>query len=160
MPAPVRNRGHRLAAYRRCSADLRCWRAIDSGIVARDRDGGEGNVSAELVFTLVYGGAGLLLLSVIILSRRAKRHGGSYRAGVVGAVYEWQNKDKQRALDAIVEGRAAETRPEYPDGDLPQLEHPAEVPADQAGNDGQPEGSESAWGSSENGSERGRRTRR
>ena len=35
-----------------------------------------------------------------------------------------QNQDKQRALDIIVEGKAAETRPEYPDGDLPQLEKP------------------------------------
>jgi hypothetical protein len=77
-----------------------------------------------LVFTLVYGGAGVLLLLIVILSRRARRHGGAFRAGVVGAIYEWQNKDKQRALDVIVEGRAAETRPEYPDGDLPQLQSP------------------------------------
>ena len=42
----------------------------------------------------------------------------------MGALYEWQNRDKQKALDVIVEGKAAETRPEYPDGDLPQLESP------------------------------------
>jgi hypothetical protein len=83
-----------------------------------------------LLFSLVYGGAGILLLLIIMLSRRAKRHGGSYRSGVVGAMYEWQNRDKQRALDTIVEGRAAETRPEYPDGDLPQLEHPEDERTD------------------------------
>ncbi|HEY7515717.1 MAG TPA: hypothetical protein VIC87_14620 [Vicinamibacteria bacterium] len=77
-----------------------------------------------LLFTLVYGGAGLVLLLLVLLSRRARRHGGSFRAGVIGALYEWQNKDKQNALDVIVEGRAAETRPESPDGDLPQLESP------------------------------------
>jgi hypothetical protein len=77
-----------------------------------------------LLFSVLYGGAGLLLLLIVILSRRAKRHGGALRAGIVGAAYEWQNKDKQNALDVIVEGRAAETRPEYPDGDLPQLESP------------------------------------
>jgi len=78
----------------------------------------------SLVFSLLYGGAGLVLLLIVMLSRRARRHGGAYRAGVVGAMYEWQNKDKQNALDVIVEGKAAETRPEYPDGDLPQLESP------------------------------------
>ncbi len=81
-------------------------------------------MDAPLVFSLLYGGAGLVLLLIVILSRRARRHGGAYRAGVVGAMYEWQNKDKQNALDVIVEGKAAETRPEYPDGDLPQLESP------------------------------------
>jgi hypothetical protein len=81
-------------------------------------------MDASLVFTLLYGAAGLVLLLIVILSRRARRHGGAYRAGVVGAMYEWQNKDKQNALDVIVEGRAAETRPEYPDGDLSQLESP------------------------------------
>ena len=81
-------------------------------------------MDASLVFSLLYGAAGLVLLLIVILSRRARRHGGAYRAGVVGAMYEWQNKDKQNALDVIVDGRAAETRPEYPDGDLPQLESP------------------------------------
>jgi hypothetical protein len=78
----------------------------------------------SLVFSLVYGGAFVVFLLLIVLSRRARRHGGSFRAGVVGAMYEWQNKDRQKALDVIVEGKAAETRPEYPDGDLPQLESP------------------------------------
>lgn len=76
------------------------------------------------VFTIAYGGAGLVFLLLVVLSRRARRHGGALRAGVVGALYEWQDRDKQRALDVIVEGRAAETRPESADGDLPQLEHP------------------------------------
>ena len=31
-------------------------------------------------------------------------------------MYEWHNKDKQRALDVVVEGKAAARRPEYPDG--------------------------------------------
>jgi hypothetical protein len=66
----------------------------------------------------------VILVLVIVISRRARRHGGSFRAGVVGSIYDMQNQDKQRALDVIVEGKAAETRPEYPDGDLPQLENP------------------------------------
>ena len=81
-------------------------------------------MDAGTIFGLAYGGAAFVFLLLIVLSRRARRHGGALRGGVVGAMYEWQNRDKQRALDVIVEGRAAETRPEYPDGDLPQLENP------------------------------------
>jgi hypothetical protein len=77
-----------------------------------------------VVLDVLYGAVPVLFLLLIVLSRRARRHGGTLRAGVVGATYGWQDRDKQRALDAIVEGRAAETRPEYPDGNLPELESP------------------------------------
>jgi hypothetical protein len=76
------------------------------------------------LFGILYATVPVVFLALIVLSRRAKRHGGALRGGVVGATYEWQNRDKQKALDVIVEGRAAERRPEYPDGDLPELESP------------------------------------
>lgn len=76
----------------------------------------------------VWGGALVLLVLIVVLSRRARRHGGAFTAGVAGAMYEWQNRDKQRALDVIVEGKAAETRPAYPDGNLPDLERPRAGP--------------------------------
>lgn len=74
------------------------------------------------ILGIVYAAVPAIFLFLIVLSRRAKRHGGTLRAGVVGATYEWQNRDKQKALEAIVEGKAAERRPEYPDGNLPELE--------------------------------------
>jgi len=76
----------------------------------------------QLVALLVWGGGVLIVVLAVLLKRRARRHGGAMRAGVVGALYEWQNRDKQKALDLIVEGRAEERRPEYPDGNLPDLE--------------------------------------
>ena len=79
--------------------------------------------SATLLGVL-YAAAPVVLVVLIVLSRRARKHGGTLRAGVVGAMYEWQDRDKQKALDVIVEGKAAERHPEYPDGDLPQLESP------------------------------------
>lgn len=79
--------------------------------------------SATLLGAL-YAAAPVIFLLLIVLSRRARRHGGTLRAGVVGAMYEWQGRDKQKALDVIVQGKAAERHPEYPDGDLPQLESP------------------------------------
>ncbi len=72
----------------------------------------------------VWGVGLVVLVLIVVLSRRARRHGGTFTAGVAGAMYEWQNRDKQRALDVIVEGKAAQTRPEYPDGNLPDLERP------------------------------------
>jgi hypothetical protein len=64
---------------------------------------------------LVWTAGALVIVALILLTRRARRHGGALRSGAVGAVYEWQNKDKQRALDLIVEGKAEARRPEYPD---------------------------------------------
>ena len=61
----------------------------------------------------------MVLVVLILVTRRARRHGGALRAGVVGAMYEWQTKDKQRALDVIVQGKAEARRPEYPDESLP-----------------------------------------
>jgi hypothetical protein len=79
---------------------------------------------ADEVIGVVWATGLAVLVLVILISRRARRHGGAFRAGVVGSIYEMQNQDKQKALDVIVDGKAAETRPEYPDGDLPQLENP------------------------------------
>jgi hypothetical protein len=81
-------------------------------------------MDSAALLALLYVTVPVVFLLLIILSRRAKRHGGTLRAGVVGATYDWQNRDKQKALEVIVEGKAAERRPEYPDGDLPQLESP------------------------------------
>jgi hypothetical protein len=79
-------------------------------------------MGTAVIFDLLYGGAIVLFLLLIAASRRARRHGGAFQASVVGAIYDFQNKDKQRALEAIVEGKAADTEPEHPEGDLPQLE--------------------------------------
>jgi hypothetical protein len=79
-------------------------------------------MDSATVLGALYAAAPVVFLLLIVLSRRARRHGGTLRGGVVGAMYEWQDRDKQKALDVIVQGKAAERHPEYPDGDLPQLE--------------------------------------
>jgi hypothetical protein len=82
--------------------------------------------AAQIVEAVWVAGAMVLVLAILV-TRRARKHGGAYQAGVVGALYEWQNKDKQRALDVIVEGRAAARRPEYPDDTLPDGDRPADA---------------------------------
>jgi beta-lactamase regulating signal transducer with metallopeptidase domain len=81
-------------------------------------------MSVAQIVSLVWMAGFLVLVGQILLNRRARRHGGSLRSGVVGAIWDMHNKDKQKALEIIVEGKAAERRPEFPDGDLPQLEQP------------------------------------
>jgi len=79
---------------------------------------------------LVWAGGALVLVVIILLSRRARRHGGALRGGVVGALYEWQNKDKQRALDMIVQGKAEARRPEYPDDTVKEPDGPPQRDGD------------------------------
>ena len=69
-------------------------------------------MDGSALIEVVWGVAFLLLLIVVGLSRRARRRGGAYTAGVAGAMYEWQHKDKQKALDVVVAGKAAERRSE------------------------------------------------
>jgi hypothetical protein len=90
-------------------------------------------MDSTTLLLVLYSAAPIVFVLLIVLSRRARRHGGTLRAGVVGATYEWQDRDKQRALDVIVEGKAAERHPEYPDGDLPQLESPRNRPGREGG---------------------------
>ena len=85
-------------------------------------------MDASQVAEVVWVGVAMILVVAILITRRARRHGGALRAGVAGAMYEWQTKDKQRALDLIVEGRAEARRPEYPDGNLPDLDDPKGKP--------------------------------
>jgi len=78
-------------------------------------------MDAGQIADLVWAGGALVLVAIILVTRRARRHGGALRAGVVGTLYDWLNEEKRRALDVIVEGKAEARRPEYPDGNLPDL---------------------------------------
>ena len=71
-------------------------------------------MDASQLADLVWATGALLIVAVVLVTRRARRHGGAWRGAAVAATYEWQNRDKQRALDEIVEGRAEARRPEYP----------------------------------------------
>jgi hypothetical protein len=84
-------------------------------------------MDAGPIIELVWVSVAMVLVVLILVTRRARRHGGSLRAGVVGAIYGWQSKEKQRALDVIVQGKAAARRPEYPDGSLPDPDPPTDA---------------------------------
>jgi MYXO-CTERM domain-containing protein len=64
---------------------------------------------------------------VVVAALFARRRRGRSRpsAGTVGTVYDWLNEEKRNAVEIIVEDRAAARDPEHRDGNLPDLEHPA-----------------------------------
>jgi hypothetical protein len=41
--------------------------------------------------------------------------------GAIGAFYDLLNEEQRHTMEIIVEQRAEERRPEYPDGDLPKF---------------------------------------
>ena len=45
-------------------------------------------LEVDVALSIIYAGAFVVLLLIVGVSRRARRHGGAYRAGVVGAMYE------------------------------------------------------------------------
>lgn len=46
--------------------------------------------------------------------------------GAIGAMWDLLNEDQRHAVEIIVEQRAEERRPEYPDGNLPDPATPKE----------------------------------
>lgn len=76
------------------------------------------NVSAAVVLIAVL----LLILLLVAAAWRLHRRRGRIGPGAIGALNEMLNEEKRRAVQILVEGRAEERRPEYPDGNLPDLE--------------------------------------
>jgi hypothetical protein len=70
---------------------------------------------------IVYGVVRHLKRRKLPYSYRPRSHG----PGAMGAMWNMLNEDQQHTMEIIVERRAEERRPEYPDGDLPKLKNPS-----------------------------------
>lgn len=75
-----------------------------------------------LIWVVVIGGVVLLFVK----GGRPGRRSGIGTAAV-GSVYDMLNEDKRKAVEVIVENRAAARDPEDKDGNLPDLEKPRGV---------------------------------
>ena len=64
-----------------------------------------------LIWIAVVGALGLMMWRV----RRRRPHVGAAGAG---AVYDWLNEDKRKAVEIVVEGRAERRDPEHADDTL------------------------------------------
>ena len=73
-------------------------------------------MNPSAIASLVWAGAAIVFVIVVLIKRRARRRGASFQAGVVGALYEWQNRDKQKALEIIVDEKRRRRPSEHPDG--------------------------------------------
>ena len=71
-----------------------------------------GVLTPSIVGPLVFGV--LVVVMTIVLFRRRRGHGSrmSVGAGAAGAFYDMLNADKRRAIEIVVEERAAEVDPE------------------------------------------------
>ena len=65
----------------------------------------------------------VLVVRAFVVARRRK-NSGVLTGAVAGTMYDWQNRDKQKAIEIIVEGKAEARDPETADGNLPDLEKP------------------------------------
>ena len=79
--------------------------------------------SSAISWFVVLALGGLLFWRLSSPSNRGRK---PRRVGAAGAgtIYDLLNKDKQNALEIIVEDRAAARDPEDRDGNLPELERP------------------------------------
>ena len=72
--------------------------------------------------------AGTIWLVAILLlffaAYRTRRRRGGVGPGAAGIVYDMLNEDKRKAVEIIVEERAAAKDPEDKDGNLPELDNP------------------------------------
>jgi hypothetical protein len=77
-------------------------------------------MNAAAIVSLIWVGGLVVLVVAILVARRTRRRGASFQAGVFGAMHEWQNKDKQQALEIIVDEKRMRRPSEHPDGAPPE----------------------------------------
>jgi hypothetical protein len=66
----------------------------------------------------------IVVFVVYLVFTRRKRRSGTVGPGAAGAMYELLSEDRRKAVEIIVEQGAEKRRPEYPDGNLPELDDP------------------------------------
>jgi hypothetical protein len=93
--------------------------------------GMEKAIKMEYVVIILWG-VFIAGISIYAIFRHRKRKALPYSfrprscgPGAIGAFYDLLNEDQRHTMEIIVEQRAEERRPEYPDGDLPKLGSPA-----------------------------------
>ena len=65
-----------------------------------------------------------MVLALAVLTRLGGKGTGRPGPGAAGTIYDMLNEDRRKAIEIIVEERAAERDPEDKDGNLPDLERP------------------------------------
>jgi len=79
-------------------------------------------MNSEQIAGLIWAGAILALVILLVMAFRARKRGGAFRAGMIGATWEFQSQDKRKALELIEEERAEARDPEFAEGEGPEEE--------------------------------------
>ncbi len=78
-------------------------------------------MNSEQIAGLIWAAAILVGLGLLVMAFRARKRGGAYRAGMIGATWGWQSQDKRRALEIIEEEKAEARDPEFAEGEGPDV---------------------------------------
>jgi hypothetical protein len=78
----------------------------------------QGGPSGAVIWVVV-----IVIIGVLFLQKRHRRRPRT-GAAAAGTIYDMLNQDKRKAIEVIVEDRAAARDPEDRDGNLPDLEAP------------------------------------
>jgi hypothetical protein len=82
------------------------------------------DVTSAAMSSIIWVVAIVLMCLAFRAARKGKRS-GTMTGAVAGTMYDWQNQEKQKAIEIIVEGTAGARDPEDKDGNLPDLEKPS-----------------------------------
>jgi len=83
-------------------------------------------MGGEQIAGLIWAGAILALVILLVMAFRARKRGGAFRAGMIGATWEFQSQDKRKALELIEEEKAEARDPEFAEGKGPAEEDKGE----------------------------------
>lgn len=79
-------------------------------------------MTGDEVAGLIWVAGTVAIVLLLVLARRGRRKGGALTAAVAGALHDLHSQDKRKAIEIIVQDRAAETDPETADGEGPDAD--------------------------------------
>jgi hypothetical protein len=74
-----------------------------------------------MVGGLIWVVGALAMLVLLFLARRGRRKGGAFTAAVAGTLHDLHSQDKRKAIEIVLQERAARTDPETADGNNPEV---------------------------------------
>ena len=79
-------------------------------------------MTGDQVAGLIWVAGTVAIVVLLLIARRGRRKGGALTAAVAGTLHDLHSQDKRKAIEIIVQERAAETDPETADGEGPDLD--------------------------------------
>jgi hypothetical protein len=78
-------------------------------------------VTSDMVGGVIWVAGASAMLCLLLLARRGRRKGGAFTAAVAGTLHDLHSQDKRRAIEIVLQERAARKDPETADGTDPDV---------------------------------------